>query len=142
MYNHLKNTMNYSLLEKAVNQSNLNKNKIAELSGISRTTLDSALRGADIKISTLEKISNVIGLNVSLLFDDGQPNNVTVTDGNAVAVNVNAPINAPITSRSVNEDLYIKSLLAEKDKMLAEKEKMIREKERTIQILLKSQVNQ
>ena len=135
--------MNYSLLEKSVNRSKLNKNRIAELSGISRTTLDSALKGADIKISTLEKIANVIGINVSLLFDElPQAESVTITNGSAAAVNVNAPINAPITAQSGNEESHLLALLAEKDKVLEEKEKMIQEKERLIQILLKSQCKQ
>ena len=135
--------MNYSLLEKSVNRSKLNKNRIAELSGISRTTLDSALKGADIKISTLEKIANVIGIKVSLLFDElPQSESVTITNGSAAAVNVNAPINAPITAQSGNEESHLRALLSEKDKVLAEKERMIAEKERLIQILLKSQRNQ
>ena len=135
--------MNYSLLEKSVNRSKLNKNRIAELSGISRTTLDSALKGADIKISTLEKIANVIGIKVSLLFDElPQSESVTITNGSAAAVNVNAPINAPITAQSGHEESHLRALLSEKDKVLAEKERMIEEKERLIQILLKSQQNQ
>lgn len=135
--------MNYSLLEKSVNRSKLNKNRIAELSGISRTTLDSALKGADIKISTLEKIANVIGIKVSLLFDElPQAESVTITNGSAAAVNVNAPINAPITAQSGHEESHLRALLSEKDKVLAEKERMIAEKERLIQILLKSQQNQ
>ena len=135
--------MNYSLLEKSVNRSKLNKNRIAELSGISRTTLDSALKGADIKISTLEKIANVIGIKVSLLFDGiTQSDSVTITNGSAAAVNVNAPINAPITAQSGHEESHLRALLSEKDKVLAEKERMIAEKERLIQILLKSQRNQ
>ena len=135
--------MNYSLLEKSVNRSKLNKNRIAELSGISRTTLDSALKGADIKISTLEKIANVIGIKVSLLFDElPQSESVTLTNGSAAAVNVNATINAPITAQSGNEESHLRALLSEKDKVLAEKERMIAEKERLIHILLKSQRNQ
>lgn len=135
--------MNYSLLEKKVNDSKLNKNKIAELSGISRTTLDSALNGADVKISTLEKIAKVVGFSVGALFDEQpQAEAVTITNGSAAAVNVNAPINAPITAKSESAESHLLALLAEKDKVLEEKEKMIKEKERLIQILLKSQQNQ
>lgn len=135
--------MNYSLLEKKVNNNKLNKNKIAELSGISRTTLDSALNGADVKISTLEKIAKVVGFSVGVLFDE-QPQSeaVTITNGSAAAVNVNAPINAPITAKSESAETHLLALLAEKDKVLEEKEKMIQEKERLIQILLKSQGKQ
>ena len=135
--------MNYSLLEKKVSSSKLNKNKIAELSGISRTTLDSAMNGADVKISTLEKIAKVVGFSVAVLFDDlPQSDSVTITNGSAAAVNVNAPINAPITAKSENSENHLLALLAEKDKVLEEKEKMIKEKERLIQILLKSQGKQ
>ena len=135
--------MNYSLLEKKVNDSKLNKNKIAKLSGISRTTLDSAINGADVKISTLEKIAKGVGFSVAVLFDDiPQAESVTITNGSAAAVNVNAPINAPITAKSENAETHLLALLAEKDKVLEEKEKMIQEKERLIQILLKSQGQQ
>ena len=134
--------MNYSLLEKKVSSSKLNKNKIAELSGISRTTLDSAMNGADVKISTLEKIAKVVGFSVAVLFDDLPQSSVTITNGSAAAVNVNAPINAPITANSENAETHLHALLAEKDKVLEEKEKMIQEKERLIQILLKSQCKQ
>ena len=135
--------MNYSLLEKKVSSSKLNKNKIAELSGISRTTLDSAMNGADVKISTLEKIAKVVGFSVAVLFDDlPQSDSVTITNGSAAAVNVNAPINAPITAQSGNEESHLRALLSEKEKVLAEKERMIAEKERLIQILLKSKQSQ
>ena len=135
--------MNYNLLEKKINDSKLNKNKIAELSGISRTTLDSALNGADVKISTLEKIAKVVGFSVGVLFDEQQKAEaVTITNGSAAAVNVNAPINAPITAKSESAETHLLALLAEKDKVLEEKEKMIQEKERLIQILLKSQGKQ
>lgn len=134
--------MNYKLLEKMVNDSKLNKNKIAELSGLSRTTLDAALNGADVKISTLEKIANVIGINVGILFDSSQHiESVTVTNGSAAAVNVNAPINAPITANAESEERHLRNILAEKDKVLKEKDKLIQEKERLIQVLLKSNQN-
>lgn len=56
------------MLNKLVNESNLGKAKIAEMADISRTTLDNALSGADIKISTLESLSRVLGVSTSVFF--------------------------------------------------------------------------
>ncbi len=52
----------------------MGKARIAELAKISRTTLDNALNGADIKISTIESLSNVLGVSPSVFF--GADNNV------------------------------------------------------------------
>lgn len=62
--------MNYILLRKLLEDSKLGKARIAEMAGISRTTLDNAINGADIKISTLENLSKVLGICTSVLFND------------------------------------------------------------------------
>lgn len=138
--------MNFSLLEKYVNRSKLGKARIAELSGISRTTLDSAINGADIKISTLERIANAIGVNASIFFDCTEESGVTITNGSAAAVNVHAPINAPITASSSDhaqiealtaELAHANALLESTRQILSEREQLIKEKERLIQLLLK-----
>lgn len=48
--------------------SKLNKSQIADQCGISRTTLDNVLDGADAKISTIESLANVLGFNIGDLF--------------------------------------------------------------------------
>lgn len=53
-----------------IKNSGLTKLQIAEESGISRTTLDNIIAGADLKISTLERIVNVLGAKMSYLFED------------------------------------------------------------------------
>ena len=60
--------MDFRLLNKLVNESKLGKAQIAEHAQISRTTLDNALNGADIKISTIESLSNVLGVSPSIFF--------------------------------------------------------------------------
>lgn len=62
--------MNFSLLNKLVSESKLGKVRIAEEAGISRTTLDNALNGADMKISTVESLANVLGVSPSVFFED------------------------------------------------------------------------
>ena len=60
--------MNFNLLSSLVYKSKMGKAKIAEMAKISRTTLDNALNGADIKISTIESLSNVLGVSPSVFF--------------------------------------------------------------------------
>lgn len=60
--------MDFNLLNKLVSESKLGKTQVAEQAGISRTTLDNALNGADIKISTIESLANVLGVSPSIFF--------------------------------------------------------------------------
>ena len=60
--------MNFKLLEKLISESKLGKVQLAEKAGISRTTLDNALNGADIKISTIESLASVLGVSPSIFF--------------------------------------------------------------------------
>lgn len=46
----------------------MGKAQIAEMAEISRTTLDNALNGADIKISTIESLAKVLGVSPSIFF--------------------------------------------------------------------------
>jgi Helix-turn-helix. len=62
--------MNINKLNKLVNSSKLNKVQIAEKCGVSRTTLDNVLAGADAKISTIESLAKVLGVSVGALFGD------------------------------------------------------------------------
>lgn len=62
--------MNYSKLIKAVEESPLRKADIIEKSGISKGTLENALKGMDIKVTTLEALAKVLGVNVSFFFDE------------------------------------------------------------------------
>lgn len=60
--------MDFRLLNKLVSESKMGKAQIAEMAEISRTTLDNALNGADIKISTIESLANVLGVSPSIFF--------------------------------------------------------------------------
>ena len=62
--------MNISKLERLVAESKLNKVQIAEKCGFTRVTLDNALQGADVKISTIESLARVLGVSTASLFDD------------------------------------------------------------------------
>ena len=60
--------MDFNLLSRLVSESKLGKARIAEEAEISRTTLDNALNGADIKISTIESLAKVLGVSPSIFF--------------------------------------------------------------------------
>lgn len=70
--------MNLNRLNTALSSSKLNKAQIAEQCGISRTTLDNVLSGADAKISTVESLANVLGVSMGYLFDDTTEENIDV----------------------------------------------------------------
>lgn len=61
--------MNINKLNNLIASSKLSKIQIAERCNISRTTLDNVLAGADAKISTIESLANVLGVNVGYFFD-------------------------------------------------------------------------
>lgn len=64
--------MNISKLQRLVAESKLNKVQIAEKCGFTRVTLDNALQGADVKISTIESLARVLGVSTASLFDDNE----------------------------------------------------------------------
>ena len=71
--------MNIQRLNKLINSSQLNKVQIAERCGISRTTLDNVLAGADAKISTIESLAKVLEINVGYLFNDTDEGILSIT---------------------------------------------------------------
>ena len=62
--------MDTERLVELIKNSGLTKIQIAEQSGISRTTLDNVLAGADAKISTIEMLAKVLCVKVSYLFGE------------------------------------------------------------------------
>ena len=64
--------MNISKLQKLVAESKLNKVQIAERCGFTRVTLDNALQGADVKVSTIESLARVLGVSTASLFEDSE----------------------------------------------------------------------
>ena len=62
--------MNINKLEALISNSKLNKVQIAKESGISRTTLQKVLEGADVKISTLEALARVLNVPLAEFFGD------------------------------------------------------------------------
>lgn len=114
--------MNINKIATLIADSKLNKGQIAIQCGVSRTTIENLLSGSDIKVSTLEALSKVLGVSPALFFDD-----ISAING-SVAVKNNS---GTITTGDINSDLN--AGYAERIKLL---EKLLDEKERTIQLLL------
>lgn len=62
--------MNINKIKELIMTSKMNKVQIAEKSGISRTTLDKLLSGADVKVSTVESLAKVLKVPVSCFYEE------------------------------------------------------------------------
>lgn len=72
------NIMNTAKLTTAIKQSAMSQKEIAMKSGISPQALNGIMeKGVDPKVSTLEAIASVVGIKMSVLFDE---TNVDIND--------------------------------------------------------------
>lgn len=63
--------MNVQRIVDIITSNKLSKIEIASKMKVSRTTLDNLLNGADVKVSTIENLAEVLGVNVADFFDSG-----------------------------------------------------------------------
>lgn len=63
--------MNYSKLREAIKSSRIQRKDIALGANVTPKTIDNIIAGGDPKVSTLEAIAKVIGIKMSVLFDEG-----------------------------------------------------------------------
>ena len=139
--------MDLSAIKNFCRNRNGGLKKLASDIGMSEPNLHRFIRENKIQASDLEKISLLLGLDIRIFFDLIETSEgVTITNGSAAAVNVNAPINAPITASSSDhaqiealtaELSHANALLESTRQILSEREQLIKEKERLIQLLLK-----
>lgn len=114
--------MNTSILDELINRSELTKARIAGLCGMSRVTLDGVLQGKDVKISTIESICKVLGVNPSILFDDNAANSV-VNSPHAIAAGHDAQLIH--NEASIHEAELLQKLCDEKDERIKELKEII-----------------
>lgn len=78
--------MNVQRIVDIITSNKLSKIEIASKMRVSRTTLDNLLNGADVKVSTIENLAEVLGVNVADFFDtsckvgNAQSNNAVSLD--------------------------------------------------------------
>ena len=61
--------MNVQRILDIITSNKLSKIDIASRMKVSRTTLDNLLNGADVKVSTIENLADVLGVSVAEFFD-------------------------------------------------------------------------
>lgn len=135
--------MNINRLQELITISKLGKMQIAERCGVSRTTLDNVLAGADAKISTIEALARVLAVPVGYFFDDENKRIQAISKGansiaaiqSEVVVGENTALQERVKSLQCLVDEKNRRI-ADKDKQLKDKEALLKEKERTIQILM------
>lgn len=112
--------MNFNLLNKLVEESNLGKVRISEMAKISRTTLDNVLNGADTKVSTIESLAKVLGVSVSIFFSDDFVDRVKINSYEEEIRRLQTLLNNKINSTKViveldvSQDEFIKMGLKDK----------------------------
>lgn len=62
--------LNINKIKNAIEDSRMTQDEIAKKCGFSRTTLNNLLSGADVKISTIVKLSEVLGIPTAEFFSD------------------------------------------------------------------------
>lgn len=62
--------LNINKIKNAIENSRMTQDEIAKKGGFSRTTLNNLLNGADVKISTVVNLSEVLGVPASEFFSD------------------------------------------------------------------------
>ena len=70
--------MNISKLSKLVNDSKFSKTDICSKCGFTRPTLDNALAGADVKISTITSLAKFFNVSIGYFFDEENNNELLI----------------------------------------------------------------
>lgn len=70
--------MNMKSILDIIASSKLSKVDIASRMKVSRTTLDNLLNGADVKVSTIESLAQVLGVNVTEFFDSSNTHPIQI----------------------------------------------------------------
>ncbi|MCD7976689.1 MAG: hypothetical protein LUG51_05865, partial [Tannerellaceae bacterium] len=81
--------MNYNKLNTLLKERKLSKLWLANESGLSDVTIDKILNGEDVKVSSVEAVSAVLGLSASYFFDEPNHTANTATGQQSIAGNNN-----------------------------------------------------
>lgn len=79
--------MNVQRIMDVIMSSKLSKIDIASRMKVSRTTLDNLLNGADVKVSTIENLAEVLGVDVAEFFSSEKKTPSLASNGNVVDMN-------------------------------------------------------
>lgn len=118
-------------LKEKLLMANVPFNEIAERLGITAQSLNSCFKGKDVRSNTIERIAEVIGVNMAFFYpmDNGNvvasgDGSVAVTGNNNVAGNVTMGDNAAVLSERVKS---LEALIVEKNERIGELKERIEE---------------
>lgn len=119
--------MNYDILRKSVQDSNLTKSKLASELGIARNTLDNILNGTgDPRVSLIEKLAKLVKLRPAMLFDGVESYVCSIGTGSTAA-------GRDVNYGRSNTKLLIK--VKELEARLSAAEELAQERKKTIDLL-------
>ena len=100
---------------------------IAEKIGISPQAINSTFNAADVKSGTLERIANVLGVNMSFFYPT-EGSGVSIAGNNNISGNNNAVGNVTIGDAAVLHERvkFLEQQVKDKESLLAEKERLIK----------------
>lgn len=79
--------MNIKRIKEKIEASKISKSDISKLTKVSRTTIENLLSGADVKVSTIENLANVLNVPVGYFFDDGNFIQISANGAQSIATN-------------------------------------------------------
>ena len=100
---------------------------IAEKIGISPQAINSTFNASDVKSGTLERIANVLGVDMTFFYPADNQNAVASGDNSVAAIQITV---------TQGDCAVLQERIAGLEEIIKEKERTITEKERTIQILM------
>lgn len=117
--------MNYSELRRQIKNSKLPRKEIALGANVTPKTIDNILAGSDLKVSTLEALCRVIGIKISVLFDEQVDVEIREAGRDYVekgkiehrGIEYNSPVTLNKELATENEELKLK-LIEAQDKII------------------------
>ena len=125
--------MNISKLNEIVVDSKLNKVQLAKMCNITRATLDNALNGSDIKISTLESLAKALGVSAGIFFDED--NGVTAVNSAVATGSGTANNSVNITTAPSGDSAVLAERVRSLETLIIEKNERINELKERIEEL-------
>jgi len=110
--------MNYELIEVLRNRKKIPKMDFYSQIGMTHKGFNQMMENESIKVSTLQKIAEVLGVHVSYFFGSVTPNLTTTEDRESHSIYLDTP--APFDPAATEEIMSLDLPISEKVKMLRE----------------------
>ena len=106
------------ILKERIEKEHYVKKEVAEKAGVGATYLSNLFTKPTFDAALLERLFLAVGLNPSIVFDEGTPGTTNISDIHAQAILGTATI-------SIGEAAALRETLREKERLIEEKERLI-----------------